>query len=475
MDGSLFVLVLLGAVSAAAEEVEHIDVAIIGGGPTGLALAIALAKAPALASRRVVVFERDDFAPKGAIVGISPMAWAALENIDATVARRVRRRGSVVREFCTEALDADAQPFEPPPTPPKPPPPPPPLSQMPPSPTRREGARDRARGAQRAVARAAGTATRWLLARLGLAPQPHAAITFRWHDVRSELRRRARELLGQRGVRGGHELVALDADAQNADAQRTHVQLAFARTDRPDGPPLLVAARAVIACDGMRSSARALSKAGPRASALWVDEGKSIWRGIVPSLELRAVSTYFVEPGGNGRIAMLFPAGSGQGASWAVTAPRASGRAADGDDARARLRAALPARVHPALAAAILRSGDVLESALVSRNWSVPYTSHIERLAYAGDAAHPLRPTGQGLALALEDAWTLGRIAAETDAAVAEPLAPAALRAYEARREARVRAVSLAVNELAQLSYAAGDPRALGMREPPPIEGYGPL
>jgi len=35
--------------------------------------------------------------------------------------------------------------------------------------------------------------------------------------------------------------------------------------------------------------------------------------------------------------------------------------------------------------------------------------------------------------------------------------------------------VSNTVNELAQLSYAAGDPRALGMREPPPIEGYGPL
>ena len=37
-----------------------------------------------------------------------------------------------------------------------------------------------------------------------------------------------------------------------------------------------------------------------------------------------------------------------------------------------------------------------------------PYRSPTPRVL--GDAAHPLRPTGEGTALAYEDAWTLGDI-----------------------------------------------------------------
>lgn len=423
-------------------EPEVVDVAIVGGGPTGLATAIALSKAPALAGRSIVIFERDAFDPKGAIVGISEMAWAALGNIDTRLARQVRRKGSPVRAFVSEPLDAAAPQLERP------------NDTPPPNP----------------VARALSVGYRWLRARLS---KP-AAITFRWHDVRMSLANRFKELRGADAVRGEHELVGMDAAAEGAEPG--YVQLAFARRATPDAPRLLVRARLVIAADGVRSAARECSSHGPRAAALWIDEGKSIWRGIAPSLSLHAVSTYLVEPGGNGRIGMLFPAGRGKGSSWAVTAPAAAGRAADGDEARARLFAALPARPHAKLVAAInATQGGVIENKLLARNWSLPFGSGLARLAYAGDSAHPLRPTGQGLALAFEDAWTLGRLAADAPSADAF-LTPATLRAYEQRRFERVRAVSLATGELAQLSYAAGDPSALaGMREPPPIEGYSPL
>ena len=46
--------------------------------------------------------------------------------------------------------------------------------------------------------------------------------------------------------------------------------------------------------------------------------------------------------------------------------------------------------------------------------------------ACSGDAAHPLRPTGEGTALALEDAWTLGTILGGKEEAD-----PSSLREYE--------------------------------------------
>ena len=77
-------------------------------------------------------------------------------------------------------------------------------------------------------------------------------------------------------------------------------------------------------------------------------------------------------------------------------------------------------------------------------------------LAFVGDAAHPLRPTGEGTALAWEDAWQLGAVvkselgAGRVDAD--------ALRHYEALRLPRVRALSEKVRAQAIRYYTSTTP-----------------
>ena len=72
-----------------------VDVAIIGGGPCGLATALAISKARCLRGAAVEVFESDAFGPKGASIGLSDTGWAALEGIDAEAAERVRATGAL--------------------------------------------------------------------------------------------------------------------------------------------------------------------------------------------------------------------------------------------------------------------------------------------------------------------------------------------------------------------------------------------
>ena len=118
-----------------------------------------------------------------------------------------------------------------------------------------------------------------------------------------------------------------------------------------------------------------------------------------------------------------------------------------------------------------------------------------------GDAAHPLRPTGEGTALAFEDAWVLGHLAAAAgpgpaSGSVGEAEAeaegegegegatvdPKMLREFEALRKGRVQAISEAVKAAAEKFYkTAKDDSAAAVRASPaeamrahPMQ-YGPL
>lgn len=393
-----------------------VDVAIIGGGPCGLATAIALAKAARLKGCSVCVFERDDFSPKGAAVALSPLSWSALEAIDGTVAARIRQEGSPV-------VAVEVRPLH--------------------------RATDVAAPAERSAPAHEQLLALWRgwLRALGPPPAP-VQTTFLWHEVRAQLKARATELLGERGsLCSGLELVGLEPEGEG-------IALRF----RGSGDETLrCRARIVLACDGVQSSARAAAPTGPRAAAVLLDEEKSVWRGISPEADVRGVATFFREAHGS-RMGLLFPAGRGRGASWTVTAPAAPGRARDAADAKARLFEALraPAEaggVDEAFAAALAGSTSIVEHRLVSRNWAAPWHSGVGRLAYLGDAAHPLRPTGEGLALALEDAWLVGRLAADAPTAEAF-LQPATLRAYEDARLPRVRAVAEATSAAAKAAYS---------------------
>ena len=130
----------------------------------------------------------------------------------------------------------------------------------------------------------------------------------------------------------------------------------------------------------------------------------------------------------------------------------------------AELARALPSPLDATLQTAIDASASVLEHKLVVRDFeNQPWASSAPRIAFLGDAAHPLRPTGEGTALALEDAWTMGDLAASAGSA-AEFCAPATLRRYEERRLPRVRAVSDAVRAAANRFYDQGGGGAAATR-----------
>ena len=235
----------LGSVSLAMSE-EEIDVAIIGGGPCGLATAIAISKAPCLQGRgRVAIFEQDVFLPKGASIGISPSGWTALEAIDVDVAKAIRATGSPVQEGSLQRVFSFAG------------------VDLQPKPRRRD---------QLAV-----FGTR-LLRLIGVQGRK----SHLWHDVRSALQARACELLGNDAVRSGHELTALGL---GEDAITLRFTAGAGET--------VVRAKLVLACDGTRSTVRALA---PDPACL-VDEGKSVWRGLSPTVDC-AVATTYVGSGG---------------------------------------------------------------------------------------------------------------------------------------------------------------------------------
>ncbi|KAJ1631144.1 hypothetical protein T492DRAFT_1144134 [Pavlovales sp. CCMP2436] len=479
-----------------------VDIAILGGGPCGLATALALSKAterwPGCTVR---VFEKDSLEPKGAAVMLSPLAWAALTYIDEQAAQRIRQVGSPVvsstsRTLHTHAHAAAAAAADPVPADRSQPP----LSRL------------------TAIVRAG-------LAGLRTSGQPEpepgksgtpsrALTTFLWHDVRAALADRVRARLGGGAIYSGFELVGMEEEGEarppaglageageagsqtgggvgsEADRRAGKITLRF-RTESPgapsqksgesddDGSFVSVRASLVLACDGVRSAAREAAPCGPRAAEVLIDDAKTVWRGLAPSIDVQGVATFFKEDPERpestqgGRMALLFPAGSGKGASWTVTAPALSGHSRDPAHARARLLEALGAdgtgagvegdggkggaRLDGLLARALAASTSVVEHRLVSRNWSQAWPSAVARLAYLGDAAHPLRPTGEGIALALEDAWTLGKLAADAPSSEAF-LQPKTLRAYEATRLNRVRAISEATSAGARASYIQPPP-----------------
>ena len=51
-----------------------------------------------------------------------------------------------------------------------------------------------------------------------------------------------------------------------------------------------------------------------------------------------------------------------------------------------------------------------IENKLSARDFDKTWNSSYDGLAYVGDAARPVRPTGEGIALALVDAKVLGKV-----------------------------------------------------------------
>ena len=389
-------LALVACLALAA--VKAVDVAIVGAGPCGLATAIALAKAPCKPT--IKVYEKDNFLPKGASIRISTTGWRALRAIDRNLYMDVRSTATNVdqaRVCSMQGIDL---------TP--------------------------------GLLRFLGLVLRFLFAtiRRVLPLRPSLTKTHLWHDVRDVLLSRARQLLGADSIVGDKDLKLL-----RDDGNMTLLRFENEKGEEPEE----VRCKIVLACDGVNSKVRQLCKEAP----CLLDVGKSVWRGIAPKADSHAVATFYR---GDGDIsAVTFPAGRDGGISWTVIAPAVPGRSETRGESFSRLKCALPDAVDEELLGIISQSPTIIENKLVARDWSKPWESSRPGVAYFGDAAHPLRPTGEGTALAFEDAWALGWLAQQTSSINA-----GTLREYESARKERVRAISQATFTAAERFYKEG-------------------
>jgi 2-polyprenyl-6-methoxyphenol hydroxylase-like FAD-dependent oxidoreductase len=237
-----------------------------------------------------------------------------------------------------------------------------------------------------------------------------------------------------------------------------------------------VSASLVIACDGTFSKVReCLDKtktASFQTEPFLLDQHKTLWRGTAPTVDAKNIVTFYVAmPQGSGQgesaTCCIFPAGrTTPGSSISIIMASVPGRALSSDDARKRLDSAL-AKLRVPIDVLVRRTIDgvdhMLEHKLYTRIFDAypNLESGEKRIGFMDDAAHPLRPTGEGIGIAMEDAWTIGKLAKEAVRKCQEDgqpvsgdiFTPDMLRQYEVERKDRVAAVCAAVQELAESYY----------------------
>jgi 2-polyprenyl-6-methoxyphenol hydroxylase-like FAD-dependent oxidoreductase len=421
--------------------IEKLDIAIVGGGPSGLSVALALLRGAPLATSNIALFESDSFQPKGASIVMSRSGWDALRCIDPVVCRRAQRNGAPVSALLFKDFSGN-------PKLPRP--------------------------------------VRWLvwslypfLRALGLGIVKGNG----WHDLRDVLRNGVVEAslplgysTGSDGhqddkkklIRAGEKLLEIDTSSQEG-----RVLLTF------DGGKQ-VSASLVIACDGAFSKVREcldkIKTASLPTEPFLLDQHKTVWRGTAPTVDAKNIATFYVaSPQGSGEgesaTCCIFPAGrTTPGSSISIIMASVPGRASSSDDARKRLDSAL-AKLGVPIDDLVRRTIDgvdhMLEHRLHTRNFDAypSLESGEERIGFLGDSAHPLRPTGEGIGIAMEDAWTIGKLAKEAvrkDQENGLPVSgdiftPDMLRQYEVERQDRVTAICAAVQELAESYYDNDD------------------
>ena len=449
-------------------DARMVDIAIIGGGPGGLAAALALERNCPVGTT-IRVFERDNFEPKGASIAISKGGWKDLRNVVpelfATLEPRIRSTGVSITSITISGFDST-------------------------SPAESRFVRAMLRvvnGGSLVFQGLTAVANRLLRRRWN---RPAIRMSHLWHDVRMALADAVSEKCGAGTICGGHSLVSLtELEGQGASSgfELTFEVAPSSGSGEPEAAGAVkvvekVSCGAVLACDGVGSSVRRLAVKEPKASAVFTGEGRSVWRGVAPKINLGGKASFFKggsSKGGSSKggdatsSGVVFPAGAAEGASWAIIAPLAEGRSTDSASARLRATEALEAACNgssapPLLVSAIGGSERVVEHRLFYRNFgegAAPYAAATAGLSFLGDAQHPVRPTGQGVALAWADAAALGKCCAEAAAAALTELPPGAapapfsaddmagvLSAYEAMREPEVRKVAARVDAAADAS-----------------------
>ena len=210
-----------------------------------------------------------------------------------------------------------------------------------------------------------------------------------------------------------------------ADAERVRLQLSGGDTD---------AGRLLLGCDGLWSRVRVplLGDDLPQPTGHIAYRGLVDQSGLPPAQRQHNVVAWL----GPRMHAVSYPVRRGEHLNVVVIVHgRLDGDVQNWSHAAdpADLRAAM-GRVAPALDVVLRGVPQWLRWPLFERPViSGPEAHGGGRVALLGDAAHPMRPyLAQGAAMALEDAWSLGRLLTEQPGALADP-APL-LRQWAAQR-----------------------------------------
>eukprot|EP00884_Botryococcus_braunii_P014527 jgi/Botrbrau1/23075/Bobra.0243s0016.1 len=375
-----------------------VDVAIVGGGPGGLALAVGLLRAND--QLKVKVFERASaLRPVGSFVVIYPYGHRALEVVDPVASEWLSSKTPMPATGVL--LDSEGKVVNT-------------ISLKPPS---TDG------GCRTAVG---------------------------WYELQQELLKHLPEGI----VHLGHEFERYEEDGDG-------VTVHFKNCKEP------IRAKIMVGCDGFFSSVRMECLRDGRPTF----GGSVLWRGRLPWREgmLREDASH--QWSGNQRVGLLMPIQDGI-MGWSAVAKIEELEACGVDyrvEGRTRASVSFSEEADESLKERCLRvfgnfapafvdvvkdteDGAVLETGIFHRSAEeIPEDGwgrgHVTLL---GDAAHPLRPTGEGLNMALEDAAVLAAEIKQKGVTVE------ALRTYEASRGPRLKAVAAYTAAYVMNSYKPG-------------------
>jgi hypothetical protein len=283
--------------------------------------------------------------------------------------------------------------------------------------------------------------------------------THLWHDVRVVLRQHAEKLYTGDDSKSKATLINLNLNLENIqslsplggssssssssrsnqdDDDEARFELIFKNVE--SGEEMKVRTNYVFACDGINSKVRSIL---PNEPDVLLSEDKSVWRGMAANIPTSTATFFRGQQDSDtvGRTALIFPGGKNAGSSWSVISDAEDGRANTDEESRRRVLKVVEtmgtnSENYKRMKKVIDDSNIIIENKLYVRDFDKPWESSYDGLIYIGDSAHPVRPTGEGTALAFEDANVLGQVVSKYGLGVK------ALRQYENERYEPVKAIS---------------------------------
>lgn len=440
--------------------ITEIDCAIIGGGPAGLITSIALSHSSPSSS--IAIFEKDNFEPKGASVQISSKGWKSIEKIDEDLVKKLKCRGVPVTDLEVKPWRFDSN-------------------------AKKEEDVSNWKRVQNKIKKQLKKGQKKLI---GLLLNTVKRQVHRWHDVRMTLKDHAEELYignseklqAQKEVNMpliNRNCILTDCkvleDAKENEAHKFELTFQNVVADTKDEAgssesSFTVRSKFLFACDGTKSVVRSIL---PKEPDVLLSEDKSVWRGVAPNIDAKGKATFYrgvATDDTAGRSALIFPGGRNAGSSWTVISDVVDGKSESLDEAKERVLRVLKTMndnhkesgtststlINPEyeMWMGILKDTiAVIENKLQIRDFDQPWESAYDGLVYVGDSLHPVRPTGEGLALTFEDAQVLGQVIAKLSGDDAGIVSDAALREYEHERYLPVKEISEEIRAAAEGFY----------------------